>query len=32
MEWKKISERKAYGDEAWEEDHATWNGELLQDK
>jgi len=25
---KKMSERKAYVDEAWEEDHATWNGEF----
>jgi len=28
MEWKKMSERKTYVDEAWEEDHASWNGEF----
>jgi len=31
MEWKwnwKMKERKAYVVKAWEEDHATWNGEF----
>jgi len=23
-----MKDRKAYVDEAWEEDHATWNGEF----